>query len=57
MTKRPYDICHMVPSVDGRIVTDGWRMPRGLLADYERTAASLEADAWVSRAMIRRGFS
>lgn len=47
MTKRPYVICHMVPSVDGRIVTDGWRLPRGLLADYERTAASFEADAWI----------
>jgi riboflavin biosynthesis pyrimidine reductase len=47
MTKRPYVICHMVPSVDGRIVTDGWRLPRGLLAEYERTAASFEADAWI----------
>jgi 2,5-diamino-6-(ribosylamino)-4(3H)-pyrimidinone 5'-phosphate reductase len=47
MTKRPYVICHMVPSVDGRIVTDGWRLPHGLLAEYERTAASFEADAWI----------
>ncbi|WP_242359964.1 RibD family protein [Anaeromyxobacter sp. SG17] len=47
MTKRPYVICHMVPSVDGRIVTDGWRLPHGLLAEYERTAASFQADAWI----------
>jgi 2,5-diamino-6-(ribosylamino)-4(3H)-pyrimidinone 5'-phosphate reductase len=44
---RPYVICHMVPSVDGRIVTKAWALPRGLLAEYERTAASFEADAWI----------
>ncbi len=44
---RPYVICHMVPSVDGRIVVDGWSLPRGLLAEYERTAASFAADAWI----------
>ena len=37
----------MVPSVDGRIVVDRWRLPRGLLAEYERTAASFAADAWM----------
>jgi 2,5-diamino-6-(ribosylamino)-4(3H)-pyrimidinone 5'-phosphate reductase len=37
----------MVPSVDGRIVTDGWRLPRGLLSEYERTAATYGADAWI----------
>jgi len=46
-TRRPYVICHMVPSVDGRIVTDSWRLPRGLVAEYERTAASFDADAWI----------
>ncbi len=29
--ERPYVICHMVASVDGRIVTDAWHLPRGLL--------------------------
>jgi riboflavin biosynthesis pyrimidine reductase len=37
----------MAPSVDGRIVTDSWRLPRGLVAEYERTAASFDADAWI----------
>ena len=46
-SRRPYVICHMVPSVDGRIVTDSWRLPRGLVAEYERTAASFDADAWI----------
>jgi 2,5-diamino-6-(ribosylamino)-4(3H)-pyrimidinone 5'-phosphate reductase len=44
---RPYVICHMVPSVDGRIVTKGWPLPRGLLSEYERTAATLGGDAWI----------
>jgi riboflavin biosynthesis pyrimidine reductase len=45
--ERPYVICHMVPSVDGRIVTRGWRLSRGLLTEYERTAATFDADAWI----------
>ncbi len=44
---RPYVVCHMVPSVDGRIVTRGWRLPRAALAEYERTAATFGADAWI----------
>lgn len=42
--KRPKVICHMLPSVDGRIVTTRW----GLDAkEYERTAATFKADAWI----------
>lgn len=44
---RPYVICHMAPSVDGRIVTDAWRLPRGLVAEYERTGSTFGADAWI----------
>jgi len=43
----PHVICHMVPSVDGRIVTRGWRLSRGLLAEYERTASTFAAEAWI----------
>ena len=46
-SERPYVICHMVPSVDGRIVTRGWDLPPGLLTEYERTASTFEADAWI----------
>ncbi len=45
--RRPYVICHMAPSVDGRIVTDGWRLPGTLVTEYERTASSFRADAWI----------
>lgn len=47
MPDRPRVICHMVPSVDGRIVVRGWPLPPGLLAEYERTGAALRADAWI----------
>jgi len=37
----------MAPSVDGRIVVDGWPVLRELTSEYERTAAPLDADAWI----------
>jgi riboflavin biosynthesis pyrimidine reductase len=46
-SKRPYVICHMAPSVDGRIVTARWRIPPSLHAEYERTGESLDADGWM----------
>src|SRR5512133_42488 len=47
MPNRPYVVCHMVPSVDGRIVTENWHLPRRLLTEYERTASTFDADAWI----------
>lgn len=44
---RPYVVCHMAPSVDGRIVTTGWGPSGALVTEYERTAASFRADAWI----------
>jgi riboflavin biosynthesis pyrimidine reductase len=37
----------MAPSVDGRIVTAGWRIPRTLYVEYERIGESFDADAWI----------
>jgi riboflavin biosynthesis pyrimidine reductase len=45
--KRPYVICHMAPSIDGRIVTGRWKMMAKLSAEYERTARTFDADAWM----------
>ena len=45
--KRPYVICHMAPSVDGRIVTSRWKLRPSVYAEYERTAQALDADAWI----------
>jgi len=48
MPQRPYVVCHMAPSVDGRIVTRFWRLPHTpLTAEYERTASSFHAHAWI----------
>lgn len=46
-TARPYVICHMVPSVDGRIVTSRWHLSRSVYREYERTARTLGADGWM----------
>ena len=43
---RPYVICHMLPSIDGRIVLRDWKLP-GATREYEKTAAAFDADAWI----------
>jgi riboflavin biosynthesis pyrimidine reductase len=45
--KLPYVICHMMPSIDGRIVTKRWKLSADVLAEYERTARKFDADAWM----------
>ena len=45
-TQRPYVICHMLPSIDGRIVIRGWNLENAS-REYERTAATFDADAWI----------
>ncbi|MFA6954391.1 MAG: dihydrofolate reductase family protein [Thermoanaerobaculia bacterium] len=45
-TDRPYVICHMVPSIDGRIVLRDWKVA-GLGREYETTAATFGADGWI----------
>jgi riboflavin biosynthesis pyrimidine reductase len=45
-TKRPYIICHMLPSLDGRIVLRDWKLKKAT-GEYEKTAATFDADAWI----------
>jgi 2,5-diamino-6-(ribosylamino)-4(3H)-pyrimidinone 5'-phosphate reductase len=45
--KRPYVICHMAPSIDGRIVTKRWPNMKAVSAAYEETAKTLDGDAWI----------
>lgn len=45
-TDRPYVICHMLPSIDGRIVLRDWKVSNAT-REYERTAATFDADAWI----------
>jgi riboflavin biosynthesis pyrimidine reductase len=44
-TARPYVICHMGPTVDGRITGVG--SLETLTAAYERTAATFDAGGWI----------
>ena len=44
---KPYVICHMMPSVDGRLRTERWDVPESAHQEYERTAESYGADAWI----------
>src|ERR1700751_5609535 len=43
--RRPYVICHMGPTVDGRIT--GIAAARSLTEAYERTARTFDVDAWI----------
>jgi riboflavin biosynthesis pyrimidine reductase len=46
-TDRPLVICHMAPSIDGKIIVADWPGRRQLTAEYERTADTFAADAWM----------
>jgi 2,5-diamino-6-(ribosylamino)-4(3H)-pyrimidinone 5'-phosphate reductase len=55
---RPRVICHMMASLDGRIVTDGWPLSAEERAEYERVHESYEADGWlVGRVTLERHFA
>jgi riboflavin biosynthesis pyrimidine reductase len=45
-THRPWVICHMLPSIDGRIVLRDWKL-KNATREYERTAATFGANAWI----------
>jgi riboflavin biosynthesis pyrimidine reductase len=50
---RPKIICHMVSSIDGRLLVDRWSSPASgvdagaLLGHYDEVAARLNADGWI----------
>ena len=54
---KPYVICHMLASVDGRIVTSGWNLSPEGRTEYERTAASYHADAWMCGRVTMAAFA
>ncbi len=46
--ERPYIVCHMGPSVDGRIVVDKWKIDfTAVTSAYESAAEQLGGDAWI----------
>lgn len=46
-SRRPRVICHMMASVDGRIVTGGWPLSKEGGRQYEALHAMFEPDAWI----------
>jgi 2,5-diamino-6-(ribosylamino)-4(3H)-pyrimidinone 5'-phosphate reductase len=46
-SKRPRVICHMVGSVDGRIVADGWPLSDEGMRQYEEVHASYNPEGWI----------
>lgn len=46
-SRRPRVICHMLGSVDGRILTDGWPLSSEGRRQYERVHESYAPDAWI----------
>ncbi len=46
-SRRPRVICHMMASVDGRIVVDGWPMSPEGRRQYEEVHASYDPDGWI----------
>src|SRR4051812_26820168 len=44
---KPYIICHMMPSLDGRLRTDRWNIPDAAHEEYDRTADTYRAQAWL----------
>lgn len=45
--RRPRVVCHMMASVDGRIVTDEWPLSDVELRQYDAVHESYGADAWI----------
>src|SRR3954454_5967679 len=44
---RPRVICHMMTSVDGRIVTEGWPQSEEGRRQYEEVHSTYDAEAWM----------
>jgi len=44
---RPRVVCHMMASVDGRIVTDGWPLSGDGRRQYELVHGTYEPDGWI----------
>lgn len=44
---RPRVICHMMASLDGRIVVDGWPLSSEGRRQYEQVHASYDPDGWI----------
>jgi 2,5-diamino-6-(ribosylamino)-4(3H)-pyrimidinone 5'-phosphate reductase len=46
-SQRPRVICHMMASVDGRVVTEGWPLSKEGYREYEQVHGTYEPDGWI----------
>ena len=54
---KPYVICHMATSVDGKIIAKLWPKGLGVSKAYERCHEELKGDAWIIGRTSMEGFS
>jgi 2,5-diamino-6-(ribosylamino)-4(3H)-pyrimidinone 5'-phosphate reductase len=54
---KPYVICHMIASIDGRIVLDNWDVSPEGLDEYDRTGSIHRADAWMCGRITMESFA
>jgi len=54
---KPYVICHMIMSLDGRIVSSRWQLSADGRAEYEATAATYQSNAWMCGRVTMAGFA
>jgi 2,5-diamino-6-(ribosylamino)-4(3H)-pyrimidinone 5'-phosphate reductase len=55
--QKPYVVCHMLMSMGGRIVTTGWNLSPAGRAEYEATAATYQANAWICGRVTMAAFA
>jgi 2,5-diamino-6-(ribosylamino)-4(3H)-pyrimidinone 5'-phosphate reductase len=54
---RPYVICHMIMSLDGRIASSRWKLSTEGRVEYEATAATYHANAWMCGRITMAAFA
>ena len=54
---KPYVVCHMIMSLDGRIVSSRWNLSEEGREEYENTAANYKANAWMCGRITMAGFA
>ena len=54
---KPHVICHMLTSLDGRIVTTNWQLSNEGRAEYEAIGAFFNADAWMCGRVTMAAFA
>src|SRR6202034_1844197 len=54
---KPYVICHMLTSLDGRIVTTNWQLSNESRAEYEAAGAFFVGNAWMCGRVTMAAFA